>query len=260
MAGLLDAIPIVGDIAQGIGGMVGNYYSNKYNQKALNAQSRGLAQAQGIGESSYQNYMGQESPYAATYGGDVANWRNALGNYDQGQIGAFDPNVDIQSQLNPQVQYMQDQARRQIEQSAANAGGLLSGATGIAISNRSQDIASRAYDEAFNRGMQQKQFARQAMLQDFEAKRANAMQQMQNLQGIMGQSGAARENLQNAQFGLANLQAEGAQSQADIQAQKYASRGNYLSGQANTIGQGIGRIAGRIGQMGGTAPATQVAK
>lgn len=145
-------------------------------------------------------------------------------------------------QADPGYAFRQTEDQKAIERSAAARGGLLSGSALKAIQNRSQDLASQEYGNAYNRfnANQTNQFNRLSSLAGVGQVANNALQTAgQNYAGSVGQiamNNAANQG--NALLAGGNARASG-----------YAGIGNALSSAAGLYGMMQG------GGFGGGAPA-----
>ena len=96
------------------------------NRKAIRANQRGLDDAKAIGDEFYGGQIDAYGQDAQNYGGDLAQWREAQ-TRDLPQMGQFNSELDIEKHLDPYQDYVQEQERKSIEQSAAAQGGMFSG-------------------------------------------------------------------------------------------------------------------------------------
>ena len=224
---------VIGDIA----GIVGNESARDRGRSAIKAQQRGLREATELGQDYYSGLSDQFGADSATYGQDLQAYRNNLGQMPS-EMGEYDMNIDVNKYMDPAVQYRQDQERRQIEQSAANRGGMFSGsgATAKALQDRSQAIASDEFGNAYNRGYQDRTFGYNDFLNRIRQGRENEAIRRQNLQSLLSQSGGARAQQQMAQGMGTQLGMGQAQGIGNLEANLHNLQGQYYQGLANNVG------------------------
>jgi len=121
-----------------------------------------------------------------------------------------------QFQADPGYGFRMSEGMKALERSAAARGGLMSGATGKALTRYGQEMGSQEYQNAFNR---------------YQTERAARLQPLQSLAGV-GQTAANTLGAQAGQFGsnLAETMGAGAQARAS----------GYM-GAANAITGGVGQ-------------------
>lgn len=117
-----------------------------------------------------------------------------------------------QFQQDPGYAFRLSEGQKALERSAAARGGLLSGATGKALTRFGQDMGSQEYQNAFNR---------------YQAERAARLAPLQSLAGV-GQTTAQQIAGQAGQMG-ANV-GEALQSGAAARASGYVGGANALTG------------------------------
>jgi len=120
-----------------------------------------------------------------------------------------------QFQADPGYAFRLAEGQKALERSAAARGGLLSGATGKALTRYGQEMGSQEYQNAFNR---------------YQAERAAQLQPLQSLAGL-GQTSA--NTLTSAAGQMGSNIAEGLGSAA-------AARASGYVGGANALTQGLG--------------------
>ena len=122
----------------------------------------------------------------------------------------------VQFQADPGYAFRLSEGQKALERSAAARGGLLSGATGKALTRFGQDYGSQEYTNAFNR---------------YQTERAARLQPLQSLAGV-GQTTAqqlSQSGMQTAQS-IGDTQMSGAAARAS----GYVGQANALSGALNT--------------------------
>lgn len=120
-----------------------------------------------------------------------------------------------QFQADPGYAFRLSEGQKALERSAAARGGLLSGATGKALTRYGQEMGSQEYTNAFNR---------------YQAERAARLQPLQSLAGV-GQTTAQ-------QIGTAGQQMASNVGQAGAAAAQ--ARASGYMGQANALNQALG--------------------
>lgn len=76
---------------------------------------------------------------------------------------------DVNSFMDPSIDYQMEQATKQVESSQAGKGGLFSGAAGKSIAGATQKIAEQGWGDAYARANQALQQSNQAKLQQQQA-------------------------------------------------------------------------------------------
>ncbi len=220
------------------------------NRSAIRAGQRGLEDAQAIGEQFYGDQIDAYGQEAGTYGGDLAQWREAQ-TRDLPQMGQFNSELDIDKYMDPYQDYVQDQASNQIEQSASARGGMFSGsgATAKALQDRNQQIAGQFRDRATDLAQQERSFSYNDFLNRLKSERENDALEMQGYSNLLNQSGGARQNMFGAQGGMANLGMQTAQGMGQLEGDIHRNNAQYTKGMSDTIG-GIGDDAVNLGMNG----------
>lgn len=133
-------------------------------------------------------------------------------------------------QADPGYAFRLSEGQKQLERSAAARGGLLSGATGKALTRFGQDYGSQEYTNAFNR---------------YQVNRSNLLQPLQSLAGqgqttanTIGNYGQAMTSDINASLGNYGTNASNALiGGANARASGYVGQANALS---SALGTGLG--------------------
>ena len=224
-------------IFSGIGNVVMGDSIRDDNRSAIRANQQGLDDAQAIGNEFYGGQIDAYGQDAQNYGGDLAQYREAQ-TRDLPQMGQFNSDLDIASQLDPAVAYRQEQASDAIEQSAAAQGGMFSGsgATAKALQDRSQAIASDEWGKARGRAVDERSFGYNDFLNRLKSERENDALEMQGYGNLLNQSGGARQNMFGAQGGQANLGMQTAQGQGQLEGQIHTNNANFKQGMTDNIG------------------------
>lgn len=123
-----------------------------------------------------------------------------------------------QFQADPGYAFRLSEGQKALERSATARGGLLSGATGKALTRYGQEMGSQEFQNAFNR---------------YQTERAAQLQPLQSLAGV-GQSSA--NTLTSAAGTMGSNIAEGLASAANARASGYVGGANAIN---QAVGQGI---------------------
>ena len=123
-----------------------------------------------------------------------------------------------QFQADPGYAFRLSEGQKALERSAAARGGLLSGATGKALTRYGQEMGSQEFQNAFNR---------------YQTERAAQLQPLQSLAGV-GQTSA--NTLTSAAGTMGSNIAEGLASAANARASGYVGGANAIN---QAVGQGI---------------------
>lgn len=131
------ALPIIGAIAGGAISALGASSAARQQSRSANRQMK-------LAERIYDEQSANFSPFldSGTNALRALNFEMGLGEAPEG-YGGFT--------ASPGYQFRMDQGRKAIEASAAARGGLFSGATGQALNEFGQGLASQEYDTYFNR-------------------------------------------------------------------------------------------------------------
>lgn len=220
----------------GVLGGLGNYFAGQDQAKANSSAIKYLTglqsnindQTQGLVSDLNTAY----SPYTANAASDYGALRNAItgANYQQyapTESFDYDLNSAIDSFMNPNVDYLVDQATNAVENSAANAGNLFSGQTGKAIVQQAQDIAQKYRSEAQDLALQDRNFQYQNYQDTISNNRSAIDQANSLLNNSISNLGTLSSMGQNAVTGLAN-------QSTDLWSNAY--------GDINNIGSVIGQL------------------
>ena len=219
---------LVGAVGNVVGGLIGAGASRsaasskpKAAQQASDAQARIAAEQVALQREIFNRQVELQAPFREAglagqnrlleylgLGGD----KGAAG-YGKYATAEFTPAM---FQTDPGYAFRMSEGLKALERSAAQRGGLLSGATLKGIQRYGQDLASQEYTNAFNR---------------YQAQRTGTLNPLQALAGT-------------AQTGATTLGQQAGQMGANIQ----NALGAYGAGQAaNIIGAGNAQAAGQIG-------------
>jgi hypothetical protein len=252
-----------------IGGAYSGYQENKGNRRALSQlinDQEAMNQQIGILSADRIAQLGQQSaPLTAGMGDTISRYYGALGSSDYGKYDvsapsefSFDLAGETQAQLNPALEAIIARSNDAVQQSAANAGSLFSGATGKAIARSTADIQAKEWGAAAQRAQQQQQNKYQQYMDRFnnalkttEFNRSNTSMNIGNLGKMFeAQTGAYGEQL-NAQN-----QVQNAADTARLQGQQAINQANYEraklpSGFAAGLSGGLSGLSSAVGAFGG---------
>lgn len=220
-----------------------------YYQAGVNA----LAQVQNLaGQELPQFRYGGEQPGAFQYGGE----QPAAFQYGGEQPAAFkfDPS---QVQIDPGYQFRLSEGLKALERSAAARGGLLSGATGKALTRYGQEMGSQEFQNAYGRAMDRSltefESARQREAEQYGRALTgyNALterEQQQYNRALTGYNALAEREQQqyNRALGQYNL---GREQNAEMynRLAGIASGGSQTASGLSAAGRAFGTAAGNIG-------------
>lgn len=228
----------------------GDYEARKAEREAANIRRRAIDEGVQIGTQAYDEFSRAQEPQAGMFIGDLANWRGAL-SQEPVQMGQFDESqYSIDRYMDPAVAYRQDQERRALNAQAAVTGNLFSGATAKALQDRSQQIASQEYGNAFGRMQGERAFGYGQFTDRFRAAREAASEKIRNLSGLLESSGAARQNQINAAMDAAQMRSSGAMQKAGVTAQNYEQGGRFTQNMLNQGGRALGQTLGAVASYG----------
>jgi hypothetical protein len=186
--------------------VVGSVVGANASKSAANRQAEAADRATDVQNAQYYQTREDQMPWLEA-GKGALNKLIPLTDYQKFGMDQF--------QADPGYAFRLGEGMKAIERSAAARGGLLSGATGKALTRFGQDYGSQEYNNAFNR---------------YQTERAAQLQPLQSLAGVgqttANQLGAAGANYAN---NVGNLMTSGAAAQAAGQV-----------GTANAINSGLG--------------------
>ena len=227
----------MGSVVESVAGFLGARRQSQAIEQAASTGAEAQQYAADLQKQMFERQVALQEP-----------WRQA-------GVGALNQLIPLSQQYTPfgMQQFQQDpgygfrlsEGMKAIERSAAQRGGLLSGATLKGVQRYGQDLASQEYQNAFNRY----QAERQARLGPLQSLAGVGQTATQTLGGAASQYGTNVGNL--AMTGGAN-QAMAALAQGNIRASQYGQLGSAL-GQAISSPQGqnyLGRLFGGGQGMG----------
>lgn len=162
---------------------------------------------------------------------DMMPWMSSGAAALEGIVGGLQPGgrfarefgpEEFKKGMDPGYAFRMSEGMKALERSAAQRGGLLSGATLKGIQRYGQDLASQEYQNAFNR---------------FQINRANQLAPLQSLAGL-GQTSAGQMGQQGSQY--ANLATQNITGAGNAQAAGQIGQANAIAGGlVGGLGQGI---------------------
>jgi hypothetical protein len=199
------------------------------SRDAANISAQSTREALALQQRMYEEGIGRQKPFLEI-GTNALNRLNSLN-----QPGA---NAAQFLQMDPGYAFRLSEGMKGVERSAAARGGLMSGATGKALTRYGQDFGSQEYQNAYNR------LANLANLGPRSA-------------GVMSELGTGYANQAN-QLGMTNAANQGnlALQRGNIAATQYGNYGSALNTALNTDWNALGKRFGGYG--GGYSGAGQV--
>lgn len=199
------------------------------SRDAANISAQSTREALALQQRMYEEGIKRQQPFLEI-GTNALNRLNALN-----QPGA---NAAQFLQMDPGYAFRLSEGMKGVERSAAARGGLMSGATGKALTRYGQDFGSQEFSNAYNR------LANLANLGPRSA-------------GVMSELGTGYANQAN-QLGMTNAANQGnlALQRGNISASQYGNYGSALNTALNTDWNALGKRFGGYG--GGYSGAGQV--
>jgi hypothetical protein len=196
-----------------------------FREAGLRGQNRLLAYL-GLGQA--PTAPGAEATQAEKdkYQKDLADYNAMLATPGYGKYATAEFGLD-KFKADPGYAFRMSEGMKALERSAAQRGGLLSGATLKATQRYGQDLASQEYMNAFNRY----QAERTGTLNPYQALAGTAQSSANTLGQYAGQYGANASNI---------LGAYGSAAQSNIIGAGNAQASGYMGG-ANAIASGVGQ-------------------
>jgi hypothetical protein len=196
----------------------------KATTQAANISAQSTREALALQQRMYEEGIGRQKPFLEI-GTNALNRLNALN-----QPGA---NAAQFLQMDPGYAFRLSEGMKGVERSAAARGGLMSGATGKALTRYGQDFGSQEFNNAYNR------LANLANLGPRSA-------------GVMSELGTGYANQAN-QLGMVNAANQGnlALQRGNISASQYGNYGSALNTALNTDWNALGKRFGYGGGSGG---------
>lgn len=198
-----------------------------FRKAGLEGQNR-LLQLLGLGVKPVEPGADATQAEKDQYAKDLASYNQLIGSKDFGKYASAEFGLD-KFKADPGYAFRMSEGMKALERSAAQRGGLLSGATLKATQRYGQDLASQEFTNAFNRY----QAERTGTLNPYQSLAGTAQSSANMLGTQAGQYGANVSNILGSYGSSAQANAIGA---GNAQASGYIGLGNVVSG---GIGQGI---------------------
>jgi len=223
-------------------------------QKAIQGEIRGV-EGKRTGEinQTYDPLTGSFVQNANDYFGDLKNVDYTKYNVDSPDQFNFDMAQATQDELNPDIEAIINRSTGAVQQSAANRGGLFSGATAKGIARSTADIQAAEWDKARGRAQETRTNKYQEFIDTFnnaiKVKDFNRGNETANLDA-KGTLFTGQGNL----FGQQQQQVQGVQNAADTA--YFQSRGEQAgaaSQKAGTPGFWSSFAQGALGGLSGSA-------
>lgn len=160
----------------------------------------------------------------------------ALRQWRPAEMQEFDTaGYDVESYLDPSMDYQQEQARRQLQAGQAVSGTMMSGAAQKQLQDRAMDIARTGYGDAFNRMQTDRNFGYQAFRDRFQAAQQAATLDFNRLQGLANTSLGATDSLAGLATGRANALSPSISAMGTAQ-------GAMTAAPFSSVGQGLAAL------------------
>jgi len=227
--------PVGIGVGAGIGllaGGLGGYFSSDAQEEEARAQREAIEEQRRILEGNFQTAKGYYDPYSKAGLTALDQYQNFNPNMNQ-QDFSYDRSVE--SFLDPSIAFQQDQARRQLEASSANQGGLYSGAQMMALQDRAQNIGQMGYQQAFQNQQADRAFNFTDYTNKWNAKRMDRNTRMDQLKGILDTGVNASGQIAQMRMGMNAPQMGMAQNIGNINAQQNSASSNALAGAFGNI-------------------------
>lgn len=257
---------VIGTVAGGVSSAMDASNKRKALDAYIKSQQELGNQITQTGEKRVGDINATYNPVTQDFTGNATDYFGALKGTDFSKFDVTAPeefNFDMagatQAELNPDIAAIINRSTGAVEQSAANRGGLFSGATAKGIARSTADIQAKEWDAARNRAQQQRTNKYQEFIDTFnnamktnEVNRGNYTSNI-NTKGTLfdaqgklwGEQQTGVQNINNA-MDTANIQ-----NQADIN--KATSERAGTPGFWSSFGQGA--LSGLAGSAGGAASA-----
>lgn len=217
-----------GSAVDSVLGMFGADAERDRLRQARNELLKGADAAQKQYQTGYDLVNPMYDPYVQAGGQAWQQMQDNMGgvldpsNFVLPEMDEFAYGKTVDDFLDPSMAYQQDQARRQLESSAAAAGGLLSGKALKDIQTRGQQLAMQDYGNAFNRMTTDKNFTYQDYLNRFNTTRANIQDRYSKF-----------SDKYNRLSGVANIGMQGVNAQANLTSGLYNNFADLDMARAN---------------------------
>jgi len=218
---------------------------------AYNAQMDAYNKANQSGQDYFKNVENTYNPMASTFNQDTTGYREALAK-QLPTMGQFDQSkYNVQNYMNPNIAYQQQQAKNQLQQSAAAQGGLYGGGAMKALSDRQQGIAQQNYQQGFQNMMSDRNFGYQDFTNHFQNQLQQYQQGLVNAGDLLKMSSGATDKVLGAQGQGTQLDMSNDVTQGNLRAGKYNTEGDYYNQMGRLGAKTNAAIANSWGSMFG---------
>jgi hypothetical protein len=240
-----------------LGGIVSSAMQGSATRAAARAQLQGIREGIEERRQAGQDVLGYVDPYrqAGTRAlGDLESMQASVAPPEQFDMGAY----GVEKYLDPSMQYQQDQARRQLEASAAAGGpGLRSGAFANQLQQNAERFAQTDWGNAFGRAQQDRAANYQDYIQRYTMQRQQVQDELARTKDLLSTGFAGTQLAANARTGtsqdLANLFGQ----QGAVQGAGAASYGLQGAGMVQAATDPT--LWSSLGGLGGGQPAQEPA-
>lgn len=236
---------IVGSALQIGTGAYADYQRRKAAEKAYKAQIEASKKAGEVERRAIEQATG-------TYADDIDMGRRYLDQYQAGiDSGEYlqpefivpEYNKTVQDFIDPNADYMQEQARRQLAESTAGQGRLISGSAMSELNKESQDIANMLYGQAYDRREKDEAKGYGYYIDSFNEDRNRTQQMVAQIQEMIARGDAGRTATNQLQVGGATSEANRIMDQGfmkgNINALPGQSRANFIDSVGGAANQGL---------------------
>jgi hypothetical protein len=233
----------IGSAISGISSIIGGQSQAGAAENAQQLQAQEAQNALNQQGSEWNQTQANEAPFLQAGQGAVGQLSSDLqpgGSLSQPWSGTFQAPTAAQAAAQPGYQFQLQQGTQALQNSAAGQGALNTGATGAALEQYGQGLASTDYQQAYNNALTQYQTS----YNTFQQNQANQYNRLASLAGL-GQTTAGQlgQQGQQASQNTGNIDlTTGAQQGSDIQNAAYQSASGYNNA-ANALTSGIGNIS-----------------
>ena len=256
----------IGTVAAAGAGAVGSTLaSGEQAGAANNAQALQAQEAQNalnFQEQQYNTQQTNEAPWIQAGQGAVGQLAGIAAN-QQPWTGSFQAPTAAQAAQTPGYQFQFQQGENALQNSAAAAGGLTTGATGAALQQYGQGLASTDYQQVYNNAFQNYQQGYQQFLNNQNTQfnqLASVAGLGQNATQSAGQTGqAAANNVGNISLTSGAQQGQQINNAAAANASGYVGAGNAAASGINGVSQALtlqSILSGQNSNAANTAAAT----
>jgi hypothetical protein len=240
----------IGSAIGGIGSIIaGNTQANAADN-AAQLQAQEAQNALGFQEQEFGTQQANEAPFLQAGQGAVQQLSGLMqpgGSLSQPWTGQFQAPTAQQAAATPGYQFQLQQGTQALQNSAAGQGALNTGATGAALEQYGQGLASTDYQQDYNNALTQYQTA----YNTFQNNQANQYNRLAGLAGIgqvtagqLGQQGAqAAGNVGNIDLTAGQQQGANINLAGAANASGYAGLTNALSGGFSNANQYMSQMA-----------------